>query len=120
VKLSAVGATVSLYNYQKVITVEACAMRFEWDEVKNIANQRKHGIDFTMAATVFKDPLHFTLFDRIELGEVRFKTFGEAEGFALVVVIHSDRDQDGEEIVRIISARTMTKPERRFYEDENG
>jgi hypothetical protein len=31
-------------------------MRFEWDERKNLANQRKHGIDFQTACLVFDDP----------------------------------------------------------------
>lgn len=31
-------------------------MRFEWDEHKNRANIRKHGIDFRDAAYAFADP----------------------------------------------------------------
>jgi hypothetical protein len=31
-------------------------MRFEWDENKNRANMRKHGIDFREAVYVFSDP----------------------------------------------------------------
>ena len=29
--------------------------RFEWDEVKNRANKRKHGVSFEEAQTVFYD-----------------------------------------------------------------
>jgi uncharacterized DUF497 family protein len=29
--------------------------RFEWDEKKNAANRRKHGISFTEAKTAFLD-----------------------------------------------------------------
>lgn len=30
---------------------------FEWDEAKNLSNQKKHGISFEDAARVFGDPL---------------------------------------------------------------
>lgn len=33
-------------------------MELEWDEEKNLANQKKHGgIDFALASFVFADPL---------------------------------------------------------------
>ena len=32
-------------------------LTFEWDEKKNASNQKKHGIDFTEAKTVFSDEL---------------------------------------------------------------
>lgn len=95
-------------------------MRFEWDEAKGLANQRKHGIAFQTAIRVFADPLHTTKFDRIVETEVRFQTFGEVGGIRLVMVAHTDRVEEGEEIVRIISARTATNKERRSYEAENG
>jgi uncharacterized DUF497 family protein len=31
---------------------------FVWDEVKNKANQRKHGISFELAQLIFDDPHH--------------------------------------------------------------
>lgn len=31
------------------------SLRFEWDEEKNRENQRKHGVSFTEAQTVFFD-----------------------------------------------------------------
>lgn len=31
-------------------------MRFEWDENKNQANIRKHGVDFSDAADIFNTP----------------------------------------------------------------
>lgn len=95
-------------------------MRFEWDEAKDLANQRKHGIAFKTAIRVFADPLHVTKFDRIVDAEVRFQTFGEVGGIRLMMVVHTDRDEDSEEVARIISARTATSEERRSYETENG
>jgi uncharacterized DUF497 family protein len=35
-------------------------MELEWDEGKNSANIRKHGVSFEEAATVFGDPLSDT------------------------------------------------------------
>jgi uncharacterized DUF497 family protein len=35
----------------------------------------------------------------------------------VLVVVHTSRDEDGEEVTRIISARRATPRERRFYEE---
>ncbi len=94
-------------------------MRFEWDESKNVANQRKHGISFSTAIWVFDDPLHVLVPDRIVDGEVRWQAFGFiVQG--LVMVVHTSRDDGDEEVIRIISARSATNHERRRYENENG
>ncbi|MGH6886311.1 MAG: BrnT family toxin [Geminicoccales bacterium] len=37
---------------------------FEWDSAKAEANERKHGVSFAEAATVFGDPLSATFPDR--------------------------------------------------------
>lgn len=98
---------------------------FEWDEVKNLANQRKHGgISFEDAAQVFNDPFHRTVQDRIEGGELRWQTMGLSGRSVLLVVAHTVKewDEDGEEIeiVRIISARRADRSERKKYENEDG
>lgn len=54
--------------------------RFEWDDGKERINIRKHSIDFTMASTVFLDPLHQMVQDRIEGGEWRWQTIGIVKG----------------------------------------
>jgi uncharacterized DUF497 family protein len=36
---------------------------FEWDRQKDFANQRKHGVSFAQASTVFGDPLSITISD---------------------------------------------------------
>ncbi len=100
------------------------AIRFEWDEHKNRANQRKHGVSFEQAAQVFLDPLHLSVQDRIEGGEQRWQTFGLSAGFVLLVVAHTtlelDAEGDAREVVRIISARRANRQERQRYEDDNG
>ena len=94
--------------------------RFEWDESKNLANQKKHEISFEDAAEVFGDPLHVTIIDPGSGHEERWKTYGIVDGFAVLMVTHTDRDDDGIEIIRIISARRATRHERQYYERENG
>lgn len=100
-------------------------VRFEWDEAKNRSNQRKHdGVSFEEASQVFRDPLHFSVQDRIEGGEQRWQTFGVVQGLVVLVVAHTITEEGVEgrsvEVIRIISARRATPRERRRYENENG
>ena len=37
--------------------------QFQWGEVKAVTNQRKHGVPFEEAASVFSDPLAYTFDD---------------------------------------------------------
>jgi uncharacterized DUF497 family protein len=93
---------------------------FEWDQAKNLANQRKHGLSFEEAAHAFADPFLFVVQDRIEGGEYRWQAFGLVRGVVLVMVAHAVREQGTTEVIRIISARYATPKERRRYETENG
>lgn len=76
----------------------------------------KHGISFDTAAQVFLDPLHISRLDRIVEGEERWQTIGLVGGVLLIMVIHTVLDEQ-EEIIRIISARKVTRQERIEYED---
>ena len=91
-------------------------MRFEWDEGKNRVNQAKHdGLDFETAARVFNDPKIVLAKDRIVEGEQRWHAIGAVAG-ALLLVVHTYREEDdGEEIIRIVSAREANQRERRIY-----
>jgi uncharacterized DUF497 family protein len=65
-------------------------VRFEWDEAKNLSNQRKHdGISFEEARQVFQDPLHVSVQDRIEGGEQRWQTVGAVQGVVILLVAHT-------------------------------
>lgn len=89
-------------------------MDFEWDERKAVANERKHGVSFHEAAAVFGDPLAITFIDpNHSTMENRFLTFGLSQHRRLLVVAHSDRGTN----IRIISARPITKSERKIYEE---
>ena len=92
-------------------------MRFEWDEKKNLANRRKHKVSFETATLVFEDPHAISMLERIEEGEERWQTVGMAGGVLVMFVAHTYRESDGEEVVRIISARKATPRERSMYEE---
>lgn len=92
-------------------------MRFEWDEKKNLLNYTKHKVSFEIAIEVFSDPFCLTIPDRIVQGEERFWTIGRLENLVVLVVVHLVRDQEGTEVIRIISARKATPRERRLYEE---
>jgi len=83
---------------------------FSWDEDKDIANEKKHGITFKEAASVFKDP-NILIKNDIDhsYDEDRFIIIGLSEKLRLLVVCHCYRESD--EIIRIISARKATTNE---------
>lgn len=90
---------------------------FEWDRQKAEINLRKHGIRFVDAARVFDDPFAVAAQDRIENGEQRWQTVGMVDGYLLLLVAHTVRFEDeGIEVVRIISARRADRAERKRYE----
>ena len=93
-------------------------MQFEWHADKNRANLAKHGVDFATAALVFADPQLTLREDRgDETGERRWHALGLAAGLEpMLLVVHVYREaSDGEEIIRIISARKARAIERRAY-----
>lgn len=90
-------------------------MRFDWDKQKAAVNLAKHKVSFEEAATVFGDPLSDTFDDPDHSAEERrFLIIGQSENGKLLFVSHTD---DGE-TVRIISARELTRGERKSYESE--
>ena len=89
-------------------------MDFEWDDAKAEVNERKHGVSFTEAMTVFADTLSLTGFDPDHSeDEDRYITLGLSVAGRLLLVSHTDRGEK----VRIISARKASRRERRDYED---
>jgi uncharacterized DUF497 family protein len=87
-------------------------MDFEWDEAKNQANLRKHGIDFADAVKIFSGPIVTRIDDRVDYGETRHVTVGVVGGLLVVTVVHTDRLGR----YRIISARKASQRERKLYE----
>jgi len=89
-------------------------VKFECDDNKATININKHKISFQEAATVFGDPLAITFDDPDHsIGEYRQLTFGITRTGKYVIVTHIETNNT----IRIISARHMTKRERRIYEE---
>jgi hypothetical protein len=89
-------------------------MSFEWDPKKADANRRKHGASFDEAATVFLDPMAVSGPDPDHsLGEERYITFGMSRLGRLLAVCHTHWPGT----IRIITARRVTRGERKLYEE---
>lgn len=93
-------------------------IRFEWDEKKNQANFRKHGIAFPAACRVFDDPFQVTIPDRVADDEERLWTIGCAGNAVIAVVVHTAHDENDQLTIRLISARRATRAERKMYEED--
>ena len=89
-------------------------LSFDWDSRKNTANQRKHGISFEEAATVFSDEQALLIDDpEHSSDEERFVLLGMSAALRARVVCHCYRE--GDDLIRIISARKATRKERSMY-----
>ena len=89
-------------------------LKFNWDETKNKENQRKHGVSFEEAKSVFYDDLAVEFFDSTHSdNEERFLLLGLSTSFRILMISHCVRGADN--IIRIISARKATKKEKTFY-----
>jgi uncharacterized protein len=91
-------------------------MRFVWNEEKNRRNRAKHHVSFETARMVFDDPRALSVMDRIVGEEQRWQTMGLVGGAVILLVAHTHVEENGEELVRIISARKATPHERKRYE----
>lgn len=89
-------------------------LEFQWHAAKAASNEKKHGVTFDEAMTVFADPLA-VIFDDEEhsVEEPREIIVGHSATGRLLIVSFTER----EEAVRIISARRATRRERNEYEE---
>lgn len=84
---------------------------FEWDENKNQANIRKHGIDFEYAKFAFLDPYRKTFYDENHsYDEERYYVLGLVD--VVLYVVYTIREEGK---IRLISARRATDGERSIY-----
>lgn len=91
---------------------------FEWDANKARSNQTKHKVGFEEAKTVFNDPFLITFFDEFHSdGEERYISIGRSVSGRLLLVVHTEQTAEDGLVVRIISSRKTTRPERRTYEE---
>ena len=85
---------------------------FRWDDSKAAENQRRHGVSFEEAATVFDDPL-FVLQDASRNEERRDAVIGFSSASRLLTVVHIEVEG---EFIRIISAWRASAAEEAFYD----
>ena len=93
--------------------IEMDAIRFVWDEAKNLTNIKKHGVSFDDAVRAYHDPDRLDIFDEAHSTqeETRWIYLGFANGTVLFVV----ETESSEDEVRIISARKALKHEQEEY-----
>ena len=88
--------------------------RFDWDSNKDIENQLKHDVSFSVAQFAFADPKRVIAKDTSHSQtEERFYCFGEVDGGILTV-----RFTYRESVIRIIGAGYWRKG-KAIYEREN-
>ncbi|MGH2445507.1 MAG: BrnT family toxin [Candidatus Limnocylindria bacterium] len=98
-------------------SVEFEGLEFEWDSDKADEVERKHGITFVEALTVFFDPLAAETYDEEHsTDEDRYVTIGRTASEKVVVVVNTYRGSR----IRLISARRPTPSEREAYEQGEG
>lgn len=91
-------------------------LEFEWDDNKAKANERKHGVSFEEAISVFNDSLSINFDDPDHsIGENRYVIIGLSNQSRYLFVSYTERGNT----IRLISARLMTARERKYYEQEN-
>lgn len=93
------------------------SLRFEWDPRKATTNQRKHGVSFEEALSVFADPLAQIFPDEEHsVDEPREIIIGHSARHQIILVNFTGSDNH----VRIFSARKATRRERKDYEENIG
>lgn len=89
-------------------------MHIEYDQTKDEANQRKHGVSLAEAGSVEWSTALIRRDDRREYTEQRFQAFGILNG-RLYQVVFTPRNG----VMRVISMRKANKREERKYEQQN-
>lgn len=91
-------------------------MKFEWDAAKALSNEKKHGVSFDLAITVFDDPYALIAPDEKHStpSETREWIIGCSDGGVLVVIFTK---RFGGHVYRLVSARKANRRERKLYEE---
>ena len=86
-------------------------LEYEWDERKRLENIGRRGVDFRLAASIFRGPVIESEDARNPYGETRWRALGETDGEHFLVV-YTWRGQTR----RIISARKVGENGKQRYE----
>jgi uncharacterized DUF497 family protein len=91
---------------------------FEWDEDKNLANFKKHGVWFAEAQTAWADERSIEYFDSLHSTEEdRFIRIGRSAGNSARVLLTVFCERDEAKRIRLISSREATRSEKSAYEE---
>lgn len=89
---------------------------FQWDQNKSEENERKRGITFEEAKTVFNDPFAITIDDPDHSDdEYRYIDIGFSSKGTVLIVWYTERSEN----IRIIGCRKATRSERKTYEEKD-
>jgi len=88
---------------------------FQWNEGKAASNLTKHGVSFEEAQTAFLDPLAGVKRDPDHSEEEEREVLVGASSTGTLLLVSFTQDGD---IIRIISARKLTRSERKYHEEE--
>ena len=84
---------------------------FVWDDNKNRANIKKHGISFEEALNIFQNiPLKIFYDSEHSDYEDRYVAIGLSNKGRILIVVHSENENGTE--IRVMSARKATKKEK--------
>ena len=97
--------------YISLCTLKENCMVFAWDEEKNKANRKKHGISFEEAVCVFNDEKLLEIYDSEHSDSEEDRWYAVGTIGILIVVVFTIRNDS----VRIISARKATNGEKNEY-----
>jgi len=91
------------------------AQGFEWDERNSDKNEPKHGVTDREAEEIFFNKA--LIIGRSPKGkpEARYAALGQTYGSRLLAVVFTIRSKR----IRVISARPMSRKERKLYEEES-
>ena len=89
-------------------------MGFDWDDGNVYKNENKHGLNYKHIEEVFfNEPLLIVEDFSHSYGECRCVAFGRDNQNSKIMIVFTVRAK----LIRVISARAMTKKEKKFYEN---
>lgn len=105
-----------IYNKWAVMLVNENLKEFLWDAGNRDKNQLKHRVEGTEAEEVFFDDNKVVLKDCLHSGkEERYLILGTTKRSRLLFIVYTVRTDR----IRVISARDVSKRERKLYEEAN-
>jgi uncharacterized DUF497 family protein len=89
---------------------------FDWDDGNRLKNQEKHGVSIGECEQLFfNEPLVILESDGRSESEARYAAFGRTDENRALVAVFTIRHN----LLRIISARDMSRKERKFYHEHD-